>query len=216
MHNIVLRTLVIGAFLPLVPGVGSTVEAFDAPATGEERPILVWGNGIGSGRVTSAPSGIDCEINAHNSMGACAVRFAVGTVVVLTPEPDSGQAFLGWSGACTGTGACQITVQEHQWVFADFAPAPSQGQHGLEVKGAGTGVGTVHSSPRGVFCAVIHEASIGYCSVAFAAGDTVMLQANPVPGNTFVGWSGACTGADPCMVSMTADQTVTARFVHGG
>jgi uncharacterized repeat protein (TIGR02543 family) len=40
----------------------------------------------------------------------------------------------------------------------------------------------------------------------------VLLTATALTGYTFAGWSGACTGTDPCTVSMFQDQTVSATF----
>jgi len=42
-------------------------------------------------------------------------------VVTVTATPNSGYTFSGWSGACTGTGACQVTMWGAQFVQANFA-----------------------------------------------------------------------------------------------
>ena len=47
--------------------------------------------GSGSGRVTSAPSGIDCGVS-------CTASFASGQVVALTPNAAEGSVFDAWSG----------------------------------------------------------------------------------------------------------------------
>jgi hypothetical protein len=46
-------------------------------------------------------------------------------VVTLTPAAAAGSAFLGWSGACSGSGACQVTMGAAATVTATF------GQSGL-------------------------------------------------------------------------------------
>jgi YVTN family beta-propeller protein len=64
---------------------------------GGERTLNVVRSGTGYGKVTSSPAGIACGT-------ACLARFAAGTVVTLSAEPDSGSRFVGWSGenvACT-------------------------------------------------------------------------------------------------------------------
>jgi Divergent InlB B-repeat domain len=48
-------------------------------------------------------------------------------------------------------------------------------------------------------------------------GAEVVLVASPGDGSTFVGWSGAgCSGTQSCIVTMNADETVTATFLQPG
>jgi len=46
--------------------------------------------------------------------------FVSGTVVALSATPDSGSTFEGWSGACSGTGTCVITMDANKSVTATF------------------------------------------------------------------------------------------------
>jgi alpha-tubulin suppressor-like RCC1 family protein/Leucine-rich repeat (LRR) protein len=75
----------------------------------------------------------------------------------------------------------------------------------LTVARTGTGAGTVTSAPPGIQCGVT-------CSASFADGASVTLTAVASAGSTFVGWSGACSGAGGCVVTMTTAQSVTAQF----
>ena len=68
---------------------------------------------VGSGRVTSTPSGISCP-------GKCAAAFAAGSRVLLTPTPRSGSRFLRWGGDCTGARACRVRVSGLAAVAAQF------------------------------------------------------------------------------------------------
>jgi endoglucanase len=79
----------------------------------------------------------------------------------------------------------------------------------LSVTEAGTGGGTVASTPAGISCG-------GACSVGYTSGTSVTLVAVPAAGSTFTGWSGACTGTGACTVAMTATRTVTATFAGSG
>jgi|GEM_PF-6731473 len=79
----------------------------------------------------------------------------------------------------------------------------------LTVTIAGTGSGTVTSSPAGINCPVS-------CAAGFAAGTAVTLSANVAAGSSFGGWSGACGGNGGCNVSLNADQAVTATFAASG
>jgi hypothetical protein len=77
-------------------------------------PVLVSLRVAGRGRVTSAPRGIACT-------GACSHSFKPGTVVRLTAAPLRGFRFMGWSGACTGRGRCELPA-DGGTVRARFAP----------------------------------------------------------------------------------------------
>jgi hypothetical protein len=51
------------------------------------------------------------------------------------------------------------------------------------------------------------------CSANFDPGSAVTLTATPNPGAVFQGWTGACVGTGPCVVTMDADRSVAAAFV---
>lgn len=75
--------------------------------------INTLGVGGGSGRVTSTPDGIDCG-------NICQADFTAGTEVTLTANPDSDSTFNGWDGACSGTNACVLTMDQNRSVTASF------------------------------------------------------------------------------------------------
>lgn len=68
-----------------------------------------------------------------------------------------------------------------------LAPAASAN---VTVTMAGTGAGTVTSSPAGISCKPT-------CSAAFAAGTSVKLTPVAAKGSYFAGWSGACKEQRP-------------------
>ena len=72
--------------------------------------------GGGSGSVTSTPAGIECG-------ATCTTIFDSGTAVALTAMPATGSLFAGWSGACGGTGSCEVTMNAARSVTATFIPA---------------------------------------------------------------------------------------------
>src|SRR5206468_7009091 len=68
--------------------------------------LAVSKTGMGSGTVTSSPSGISCG-------ATCSAPYVIGTTVTLTATPALGTIFLnGWSGcdAVSGTFGEQCTV----------------------------------------------------------------------------------------------------------
>ena len=58
---------------------------------GNDYTLSVSKAGTGSGSVTSDPAGINCGTD-------CSEIYAEDTVVTLTPNPDTGSNFIGWSG----------------------------------------------------------------------------------------------------------------------
>ena len=67
----------------------------------------------GSGTVSSGDGYINCG-------ASCTHSYASGTSVMLNASPASGWVFNGWSGACSGTGSCLITMNAIDSVVAAF------------------------------------------------------------------------------------------------
>ncbi|HEV2907354.1 MAG TPA: right-handed parallel beta-helix repeat-containing protein [Actinomycetota bacterium] len=78
----------------------------------------------------------------------------------------------------------------------------------LTVSKAGTGTGTVTSSPVVIDCGP-------NCVGQFFEGQKVTLSASAASPSTFDGWGGACTGAGPCTVVIVNAKAVTATFSTG-
>ncbi len=68
--------------------------------------------GTGGGAVSSSPSGISCG-------GDCTETYRESTVVTLTATTSAGY-FAGWSGACSGTGDCVVTMDNAKNVTSTF------------------------------------------------------------------------------------------------
>ena len=73
--------------------------------------------GAGTGTVTSSPAGINCG-------GTCSASFASNTVVTLAASAGANSAFLGWSGGCSGTSNCVVTLSSNTTRTADFDALP--------------------------------------------------------------------------------------------
>jgi hypothetical protein len=70
--------------------------------------------GTGTGTVTSMPAGINCGTT-------CTAEYMGGTSVTLMAAPVSGSTFAGWSGACTGTANCVVSMTQARSVAATFS-----------------------------------------------------------------------------------------------
>jgi hypothetical protein len=186
----------------------SVTASFTAPT--QNYTLTVGGSGTGSGSVTSSPNGINCSITAGSTSGTCSASFTDGTSVTLTATAASGHSFSGWSGACSGTGSCTVSMTQSRSVTASFT-APAQ-SYTLTVGGSGTGNGSVTSSPSGINCSIMAGSTSGTCSASFTDGTSATLTATAASGQSFSGWSGACSGTGGCTVSMTQSRSVTASF----
>jgi uncharacterized protein (TIGR03437 family) len=157
------------------------------PAQQYNLTTVTSGTGSGTISASSSSSSLNC--------GANCLSFAAGTVVTLVATPSTGSTFTGWSGACSGTGSCTVTMNSNLSVTATFNSTSQQ--FILTVAYAGTGSGAVSASPSGP---------------TYTSGTVVTLVATPNTGSTFTGWSGACSGTGSCTVTMNSNLSVTATF----
>ena len=73
--------------------------------TSGEPVYYLTTNVVGSGSISRSP-----DLTEYSS----------GTEVTLTPIPDDGWSFSNWSGACTGSGECVVTMLADETVTATF------------------------------------------------------------------------------------------------
>jgi List-Bact-rpt repeat protein len=69
----------------------------------------------GNGTITNSQFSIDCQ-------SSCGSGIPSGSQVTLTATPQGDYLFTGWSGACSGTGSCVVTMSMPESVTAMFAP----------------------------------------------------------------------------------------------
>lgn len=151
---------------------------------------------FGSGVVTSSPAGIDCGSD-------CLQGYSPGTSITLTATPDSGNEFVKWTGDCSGSSTCMLSMNAGKSARATFAPIST-----YTLSTTVSGNGTITSNPAGIDCGVD-------CSEDYADSTSVTLTATPVAGFSFSGWTGDCSGSGSCVVSMTQNRNVTATFSAG-
>jgi hypothetical protein len=163
---------------------------FDLEPT-PEYELEISTDGTGTGEV-------ECEVNGGPEE-PCEAEYAEGTEVALVPVAETGSEFTEWGGDCTGTGACELTMDADKSVTATFDEEPTP-EYDLTIAKAGTGSGSVTCD--GSACAPTYE-----------EGEEITLAASAASGSSFSGWSGGgCSGTGTCLVTITADTTVTATF----
>jgi hypothetical protein len=79
--------------------------------------VNVAGTGNGGIASTSPSSAIACP-------SACTADFNPGVIVTLVATPSGSSFFAGWSGDCSGTGSCQVTMDASRFVTATFTAGP--------------------------------------------------------------------------------------------
>ena len=145
----------------------------------------------GGGSVSGPSVGISCP-------GTCARPLPTGTVASLVATPAQGFRFAGWSGPCSGTGACTTTVETPSTATATFEPIP-QVTLTVSVSGGGT-----VAMPGGTACTV-------KCSVSYPKGTTVRLTQTAAAGWSFSFWD-LCGSVPTCTVKLDQATTVGAFF----
>ncbi len=132
----------------------------------------------GSGRIGTASGALDCASD-------CTQSFSAGSELALTAQPAANQVFVGWSGDCSGTGACVLIMSQPRTVSARFVALASGAACVIERGGnAPPVVATGH--PR----ILLNHASTRACLVG-------MLASNHVAAQRFKAWvDNALNGGD--------------------
>jgi YVTN family beta-propeller protein len=99
----------VGGLNQLLSGGCSPLFTLNVATTGGSNPVTP--------AVTSTPSGISCSSFPSSD---CVEVYASGTGVTLTTGNNGVYQFTGWSGACTGTGPCNLTMDGDKSVTAHY------------------------------------------------------------------------------------------------
>ena len=122
---------------------------------------------------------------------------------------EQSRKYEGTYDGFTATGTYTITVyamNENMIISLPKTTKVEQILYTLTVLKAGTGNGTVTSSPAGINCG-------SDCSETYTKVQKVKLTAKTDANSTFTGWSGGgCSGTKTCTVTVDAAVTVTASF----
>jgi hypothetical protein len=177
--------------------IAATDEEDDAEFTAPPT-YTVTGNSTAGGSVTatSLGPGPGCAGNS------CTVDS--GDNVTLTPKPDTGYSFSGWSGGsgnCSGDPCTLTDVTANDTEIAQFTANPVTITYTAGADGA-------VSATDGAVC------TGGACNAHY--GDKIALTATPDPGYHFVDWTGGGTcnaSVDAsCSFTATVSETDTANF----
>ena len=158
--------------------------------------------GSHQGNMAEEPSTADCSL-LRGSLGCPKMLFYAGNSTAF--NAGSVPASTYHSGKASGLGISGVSAPGNTMTAMVQVATSAQVQYMLFAGTAGKGGGTLASSPAGIACP-------GACSAAYGAGTNVTLRATPAPGAMFAGWSGACSGTNACVVSMTAARSVVANF----
>jgi Subtilase family len=108
---------VIAVTVSYTDGFGASESLTSAPTSAvqglSQFTLTVAKTGPGSGTLSSNPAGIDCGAD-------CEEAYDTGTSVTLTPAAGADSMFAAWSGACSGTGACVVNMDQARSVSVRF------------------------------------------------------------------------------------------------
>jgi len=167
--------------------------------------VTIWNTSTKQSTTTfvgTAPSGI--AVSPDGSRAYVANR-GDGTVSVLSTVTDQVTNTIP-IGIGTGPVGIAVSPDGKRAYVTDSINTLHElgGPRTLTVAKAGTGIGTVTSTPEGIICG-------GTCQASFEAGTVVTLTATPDSGSHFSRWSGDADCSDG-VVTLNANKSCTAVF----
>ena len=141
-------------------------------SSGPAYPLTVSKSGTGKGTVTSSPSGINCGTK-------CSANFPDSAKVTLTATPGTSSAFTGWSGACSGTGVCEVTMNSAARVTATFTTVKQYRVTASVSGGHGTAIPPTQNINSGGTATITITPATGYHIATIKDNGVVKPLANP-------------------------------------
>jgi hypothetical protein len=139
---------------------------------------------------------------------APSVSVASGGFILATAGIGAASGGSGGSGGKGSPGRIDITANSTSGLGANPAATVVPYSYALTVSKAGSGSGSVTSTPGGIDCG-------GDCAEDYDPGVVVTLSATAAGGSTFNGWSGPCSNASgDCTVTLDQARAVTATFAQ--
>ncbi len=153
-----------------------------------------------SARVTArgaTPAGEVEFFDGATPLGAATLVDGVATLDLATLVPGSHMITARYAGMPVTFLASNSLPVEHLVMAPD--------SYVVTVTTAGTGAGTVTSSPGDISCP-------GVCTAEFLRGTIVTLTPHPNATSTFTSWSGACAATESCTITVEEITQITATF----
>jgi len=165
-------------------------------------------DGSGPGRV-QASGGLSCPYACEWS----SLLLREGTAVTVKETPARHFHFAGWSGACSGTGACEVSMGEEHSVQADFQEDPKLA---LTLAKSGGGQALVKTKPAALLCGYACPGA----GASFYEGEAIEVHWTLGKGTSSIDWgagAGTCTGTSSategaCTLTMSAATELTAEL----
>jgi hypothetical protein len=158
----------------------------------------------GNGSVASADNTVSCT-PATATAGACTVSVDSGTSLSLTATPGSDSDFKTWSGCTSMSGATCTLTNITAPVSASATFAVKNASFVISKQGNGSGTVTATWAGGSLNCGAA-------CSANIPQGTVVTVQGTAAAESTLA-FSGPCSGAGTCMVTVPAGgTTVVATF----
>ena len=118
LESVDVRSFAIDAVVTHLVYAATTGGVFVTSSDLPRSTLTVTKRGPGAGRITSSPSGVDCQ-------SSCSESFLQGTVVTLAATPGARSRFAGWVGCDSTSGtSCVVTIGADRSVWAAFVGAP--------------------------------------------------------------------------------------------
>lgn len=163
--------------------------------------VVVGANGLAQNFTISNTGDGALTVNAITLSGAQAGDFSIsGVTLPRVVAPNSALNFtLNFAPKAVGLRTATVNIANND---ADenpytFAVQGTGTQHTLTTNKTGSGTGSITLSPAGG---------------NYNHNTVVTVTAKADTGSTFAGWSGDCSGAGSCSVTMTSAKSVTATF----
>ena len=186
------------------PNAANNSASTSTNVTANAVTLSVGEAGAGFGAVTSMPAGISCQ-------PTCIGSFQQGGMVTLTATPAAGSTFVGWSGACSGTGSCIVTMTGNETVIANFTLT---GTTACNAVGAsiwiGGGSGSWNTASNWSTNAVPNGANATVCIDDGAAPAAVTINSSVEVGTLVIDAGSSLT------IGNNTDLEVTSAIVNAG
>ena len=144
---------------------------FTTPITADTTLYAKWTTNNYTLSLTKTGTGSGTVAANSVTLDSSTANYAYGTIVTLTATANSGFTFIGWSGACSGTGACLVTMDVDKSVTATFAditpPTITISSQPLAYSNQGSGTITFNANETATFECKLDSGVYAACTSPF-------------------------------------------------